>query len=224
MKISKLSFLATILLSTVSNAGTTPDDEEGFYTCIPCPAGTYLSGNECKTCPAGTYSGGGATSCISCPAGTYTQEVGASDSGYCKTCPAGYACKGGANIEVCDGNAGKWAPAGSTSCQNCEIVHSDKGDVPWGQWVSHFSYCTDIGGCILRCRFGKVSQLSYTGWWTLENNHIEYARETELCMFNPSNRRPPSNFKITCNNKTGWRILEAEGDRSHSSGAVEMKP
>jgi len=115
MKINKLGFITTILLSTMAKAD---DSEDGFYTCLPCPAGTYLSNGTCQTCPTGTVSGSGETSCKKCPDGTYASN------GLCAPCPAGNYCSNGVKKHC---PAFKWSHSGAAfinECQDIKIIIS----------------------------------------------------------------------------------------------------
>ena len=230
MKMNKISFFSLILLSTASYAS----DEEGFYTCIPCPAGTYLSGNECKLCPRGTFSRGGSTSCESCPPGQYSEVTGDMDNRNCKTCPAGYACPGGTDKQACP--YGTWAPAGSASCRDCQKLELHWGDVhpeglpmEWGHNYNQHENCQwggDKVPCMRVCyvqTFSKVEEINVkiddqgnrSPGYDNHGNWLSFTRRSTdnsgWCnTFWGDNKRSVF-IRATCRNTDGARILEAEG-------------
>ena len=84
----------------------------GATCCSPCPIGTFVNSTgstTCTQCPVGTYSPHiGAAECTKCQSGTYSASTGALSESSCIQCPAG-----------------KTAPAGSDSEQDCSIVGCD---------------------------------------------------------------------------------------------------
>ena len=216
--------LGKIIEQYVEGSSLTP-----YYICKACPSGTTLKNGNCvmETCPAGQYMG------VDIKLSTNQDEINdyrrlgytCSDSwdflgmiqpgtctknaAGCFTCPAGYYCPGDNNQYKCDGDAGYWAPAGSSKCKSCnegkyvQCIRFETGGF-FSSQVSSVSYGTHSSQECQVTNWGYKSCCFSGGYmWNGECKGRTQAHFT--CV-----RRNPNTtttFKLYCDSTTGHRYI-----------------
>jgi hypothetical protein len=98
------------------------NDSLNFYSCVPCPSGTFLSYSNadfavCDLCTSGKYSPEGSTTCSLCPPGSISNSNG---SAFCSLCPPGTYLHQEAYSSCLSCATGRYSSDyGSTKCQFC---------------------------------------------------------------------------------------------------------
>jgi len=200
---------------TIRSAGgdtiTVAGDNGSILTYTPdCPAGEYLSGEECVACPTGSYCPGN-DSAYQCPAGEYASDVG-STSCYpclvnyysdtagssactpcpadsftdgegaveCLTCPPGTEYGGGAECNACP--AGYVSAGGADTCTACPAGTEASADQASCVDCPAGRYNSTPGGLCAVCPTGSVSFGGAEACMACPSGTYSSA-EGDLCLF-----------------------------------------